>query len=101
VERNKIATNLDEIKKNPYILYGNSMVSYFNLIRNLIMLYGFISFIAIIQMGVYWGARGLKNIDGYNVFMQANFGNMGFAGEVCSKNQIDWSQESTQLSFIC
>lgn len=83
--------------------YGAGIKNYFRLLKKMLVLFGFLSVIAIAQMFIYKRFGGLNSLGEYVVpSAQYSFGNMGFSSTTCAKMPIDWMHEDTvTLRLAC
>ncbi len=79
------------------------MTNYFNLLRNLILLFLGLSVLACFQMGIYRSFDGLGNLEEYvTLTADVSFGNMGFSGPICAKMPVDWdNDEYVPMRLAC
>ena len=87
--------------KDPFIKYGSGIMSFFHLQQQLIVIFSILSLFAAFQMGIMYSFSGLDYLgDKVSGLAKVSFGNMGFPQSVCSKDRIDWSENSETMKLM-
>ena len=88
------------LEQDPFLRYGVGVKSFFELQRQMLWMFAFLSLIALIQMVVYFAFGGLSYMEGeaLHYFTRISFGNIGFASTICGKNIISL-EPTTNLFF--
>ena len=55
-------------------------------------LFAIMSGFAVLQMIVFLIVGGVRKGFTFGILVQASFGNMGFAGMFCAKNEVQWTE---------
>ena len=97
----KLEQKKKEKEHDVFLRYGTGIVNYFVLQERLIRLFCGLSILAILQLLIY------NYFDGHNYtaketnYTKISFGNMGYSGNTCGTNFIDWTQEETIVRLQC
>jgi hypothetical protein len=91
----------DKSKRNKdvFLNYGTGIKNYFIVQERIILLFCYLTILAIPQMLIY------RYFDGYNytqdntVYTKLSFGSMGFSSSNCGTNFVNWDTYSTQVSL--
>ena len=95
IRRSKTAADKQEKKKeirNPFLSYGAGIYNYFVLQERLMCLLFTLSLLTIPQMLIYNFFDGYNYTTGEPGQAGISFGSMGYSGNSCGMNFIDWRQ---------
>ena len=86
-----------------FVRYGVGIVAFFEIQRNLINLFAFLTIGALLQMGIYASVGGYSaSAQNTPFYARTSFGNMGFAKTLCATETIHPGADiSPKLSFMC
>ena len=81
----------------PFLEYGTGIQMFFMIQERLIYLFLGLSFLAFLQMVIF----AFMNDDEFSLVTSFTFVSMGYSGNSCGVNFIDWSQDQTRVSLQC
>ena len=83
--------------ENPFMYYGIGVHNFVKMNTRLVCIFFALAILAIVQMVIFRSYSGLDSFSSINPTANWSFGSMGYPKNLCSKNYIDWSQESINL----
>ena len=84
-----------------FLRYGTGISQYFSIQAKLIQLFCILTLFAVPQMIIYDYFDGYNWTSNVKLFEKLSFGDMGYSGNFCGKNFINWRKETTTVGLQC